>query len=406
MLWTRHALIVLGIVTLVGSCATVGDRDGDRKDQSGHFVGSIHNHTGYSDGKGRPENAFAAGKAVGLNYFFLTEHSELLNFPFRADEECLELKNLPDCAAFPPPGKTEWEDVKDQGKRASDPKIPYLGLRGFEWSSPTLGHLSVLLSSNFDPRSPFALTMNAFWRWFLLDSKLGGGSDGLGTFNHPSRERHPNPKLQTFEDFRYVPAADPRMVGLEVLNRDDDYSACYARALGKGWHLGAIGAGDNHDDWGRADRSRTVLIVNSKMSKEFTPEAVREALLARRFYATFDQTLRVAFKADGNWMGTRLRREPGTAITLTVEAQDAEAADPIRRIEIYGSGKPEPACDHRDRNIVLKETPIAAIDSNSPTARLEAQVFPPSGRESWYFAKVIQADGQVAYTSPVWVLVP
>jgi hypothetical protein len=201
-------------------------------------------------------------------------------------------------------------------------------------------------------------------------------------------------------------------VGLEVFNRAEDYSACYARALGKGWHVGAIGAADNHGDWGRPDRSRTTLIVNTTQFKRLSPEAVREALAARRFYATFDPNLRITYKADGNWMGTRLQREPGRAVVLTVSAEDPDPGDLIRRIEVYGSGQPEPTCDREqfdeagERKIVLKQTPVAATDFNAPTASIEVRVLPPSGRESWYFAKVIQADGQVAYTSPVWVTVP
>ena len=140
----------------------------------------------------------------------------------------------------------------DQGRIASDPAIPYLGRRGFEWSSPTLGHISVLLSSNYIGNGPTAPTMDAFWTWFLLDKNVGGGSNGLGVFNHPSREQHPIEKLETFEDFRYVAKADPRIVGLEIFNRNRDYSACFVRALHKGWHIGAIGAADNHDDWGRS----------------------------------------------------------------------------------------------------------------------------------------------------------
>jgi hypothetical protein len=224
------------------------------------FFGSIHHHTAYSDGEGRPEDAFAAGRNAGFNYFFLTEHSEWLEFPFKADEDCLD--DIFSCFAPPPPGKTEWEDIKDQGEMASDPTIPYLGLRGFEWSSPTLGHVGVLLSSNFIDNGPSARTMDDFWTWFLLDKNVGGGSNGLGVFNHPSEQQHPVEALRTFEDFRYVTEADPRMVGLEIFNENNDYSACFVRALQKGWHAGAIGAADNHDNWGRPDG--TVAKIDGK----------------------------------------------------------------------------------------------------------------------------------------------
>jgi hypothetical protein len=286
------------------------------------FFGSIHHHTGYSDGEGRPEEAFAAGRNAGFNYFFLTEHSEWLKFPFKARKECLaDPQNVPGCFVPPPPGKTEWEDIKDQGEIASDPTIPYLGLRGFEWSSPALGHINVLLSSNSIDNGPTALRMNAFWSWFLRHKDSGGGSNGLGVFNHPSEQKHPIKALRTFEDFHYVAEADPRMVGLEIFNRNDDYSACFVRALQKGWHVGVIGAADNHNDWGRLDRSLTVLIVDLGRFEEFTPAAVRNTLKARRFYATFDHNLHLIYTADGNWVGSRLKRAADQAVTLLVQGR-------------------------------------------------------------------------------------
>jgi hypothetical protein len=276
-----------------------------------------------------------------------------------------------------------------------------------------LGHINVLLSSNSIDNGPTALRMNAFWSWFLRHKDSGGGSNGLGVFNHPSEQKHPIKALRTFEDFHYVAEADPRMVGLEIFNRNDDYSACFVRALQKGWHVGAIGAADNHNDWGRLDRSLTVLIVDLGRFEEFTPAAVRNTLKARRFYATFDHNLHLIYTADGNWVGSRLKRAADQAVTLLVQAEDPDPGDRIKRIEIYGSADmPEPTCDFHqldedgDRKIVLKATPLAADDFDSESTSLKVNVIPPSGKESWYFAKVIQADGQIAYTSPIWITVP
>jgi hypothetical protein len=50
-----------------------------------------------------------------------------------------------------------------------------------------LGHVGVLLSSNFVDNGPFALTMDGFWAWFLLDKNVGGGSNGSGCSIIPRR---------------------------------------------------------------------------------------------------------------------------------------------------------------------------------------------------------------------------
>ena len=65
-----------------------------------------------------------------------------------------------------------------------------------------------------------------------------------------------------------------------------------------------------------------------------------------------------------------------------------------------------PTAIPKDPKIVLKAAPLATSDFDSESGFLEVSVIPPSGKESWYFAKVVQADGQVAYTSPIWVTVP
>jgi hypothetical protein len=255
--------------------------------------------------------------------------------------------------------------------------------------------------------------MDVFWRWFLLDAGLGGGDDGLGIFNHPSRETHPVAQFQTFEDFRYVPEADERMVGHEILNRGNDYSACFVRALGKGWHLGAIGAADNHDNWGRPDRSVTALLLPEGTA--LSEDSIREALLARRFYATFDRNLVLSVEAYGQTgdapqpMGSQLVIDPTTApegllkpAKILVRALDPDHGDLISRIELYGSETPTPTCDDSSGQITHQAEPVVAQDVNAQSGRLSFLLSPAAG-ESWFFAKVIEMDGDIAYTSPVWV---
>ena len=92
----------------------------------------------------------------------------------------------------------------------------------------------MLLSSNFVDNGPFALRMDDFLVWFLVDKNVGGGSNGSGC--HRNEDQYPVEVLRTFEDFRYVADADPRIV--EIFNENNDYSACFVRALQKGWQPG------------------------------------------------------------------------------------------------------------------------------------------------------------------------
>src|ERR671931_2369030 len=43
------------------------------------FYGDLHNHTGYSDGTGRPEEALRQMRERGLHFAAITDHGELLD---------------------------------------------------------------------------------------------------------------------------------------------------------------------------------------------------------------------------------------------------------------------------------------------------------------------------------------
>src|ERR1700712_5238530 len=72
---------------------------------------------------------------------------------------------------------------------------------------------------------------------------------------------------------------------------DDGARSPLVECLSKGWRPGLIGVTDEHgSDWGRPEgKGRTGLFV-----RELTREAVREALLARRTFATRLRGLRLA----------------------------------------------------------------------------------------------------------------
>src|SRR5918998_1752777 len=151
------------------------------------FEGAIHEHTAYSDGEPgtRPAHAFR-----------------------------------------------RWAAIAEQADAATDSS--FVGVRGFEWTNDRHGHINVLFSRNYTNAKVDLgyLSMDFFWRWFTKPPSLGGGADGLGTFNHPSRRTigdilpggllgflppAEQPGTQ-WDDFRHVPAADRRMVGMELFN--------------------------------------------------------------------------------------------------------------------------------------------------------------------------------------------
>src|SRR5919199_3160652 len=126
------------------------------------YFGDLHNHTAYSDGYGRPEEAYAQLRARGLDFAAITDHAELLAVPYAAREGASPEQLAR--SAPPPPGRTAWEDLAVQAAAASGPE--FLALRGFEFTSTVQGHVNVWGSADFVDADRLGHERIApLWRW-------------------------------------------------------------------------------------------------------------------------------------------------------------------------------------------------------------------------------------------------
>jgi predicted metal-dependent phosphoesterase TrpH len=359
-------------------------------------VGDPHSHTAYSDGAPdtRPADAYAAGRDAGLDFKAVTDHSEWLPTPVHADEACLDPRadRLPtDCVHSPtddPGGYRKWQATREQAAAATTEE--HLALPGFEWSSPYQGHVVVHGTEGYATAlETSGATMHGFWEWFTRDPAIGGGSDGIAFFAHPGREP------ETFEDFRYVPAAADRVVGCEVFNRDDRYfEGGLAAALDAGWRVGAVGSTDNHSaDLYRPDRPKTVLVAPG--DEPWTRETLEATLRDRRFYATYNETLQLRVTADGREMGSEVTAPPGSNVDIRVDVFDPADENAVEAIVLYTNGATEAArttLEDPDRGASLTHGATAPADG---TRWFVAEVLGPAGREG--------PDRGSAFASPVWV---
>jgi hypothetical protein len=213
--------------------------------------------------------------------------------------------------------------------------------------------------------------MRPLYEWLLRDPDLAdadlldtglvdGGADGLAGFNHPGRE------YGRFQEFTYDARLRKRFVSMEIFNRNDDYlfeghadgrTSPLCACLNAGWRTGLSGVTDEHGtDWGFPEgKGRTGLWV-----KEHSRAGVREAMRARRFFATrtsglrLDATLEMAgrrhrmgravpagsgratFRLDlargESWRGRLLHLQvlrPGTEVPVVTEVVPFRVGDPV-----------------------------------------------------------------------------
>jgi hypothetical protein len=372
-----------------------------------HYIGSLHEHSGYSDGfpGSQPRDYYASAKGYGLDFLGSGEHSDSADLPMVVSEECLA-PTIASCASAEDPADPDhgqdslrkWDATKEQAQAATTAN--FTGFRGFEWTSDRFGHINVYFSRN-DTNAKVDggyASMDTFYNWLTRDPLLEGGGDGLATFNHPGdKSQEPLPGLN-WNDFTYEPAADNQMAGIEVFNGNKDFGSYYSHALDKGWHLGAIGAEDKghdpsdgdgagDDDWGGPKWAKTVFIATDQ-----SEAGLREAMASRRMYAVQDNTIRMDFRAGGHPMGSRISREQGATIGLEFdlwhESVGTATSSPLDRVEFVTNG-----------GAIAAVAPIT--EGDGPDLTFDAPVV---AGESYYFARVIGADGKpLAFSSPVWI---
>lgn len=398
----------------------------------------LHNHTLLSDGDGRAEEAFASMRAAGLDVAAITDHSGVGKLQGDLCQGCAGAVGI---------DESEWRRLGELADTA-DEADAFVAIRGFEWSSPTLGHMNVWGSRTWtDPlatggigaattaaalvheggeplpgptaavvnellrRSPEnQASMAGFYEWLQADPDrpvVGGGGDALVGFNHPGRE------AGRFGFFAYEPRLADRVVSLELFNRGEDYlyeqvdrgaPSPLVECLDAGWRVGLIGVTDEHGtNWGfRRDLGRTGLWAPS-----LDRAGVRAAMRRRRFFATRERGLRVDAAANRTPMGSALDHVRGdVSFVLDVDG-GADWRGRAVRVQVLQTGRPMPTVvDEHD--VVLTgapmrfTVPIDRADGDWVVLRVTDPARPADPRAA-AFPAYAAAGHAVAYTSPFFL---
>jgi hypothetical protein len=303
-----------------------------RLEPAGPFlvVGDLHNHTTLSDGRGNPEAAFRQMLEAGLDVAALTDHASIP----RSQRDDLGLHQYPDDEALAVarmmPRSFDEEGWRRTGELAEAFDAPgtFTALRGFEWTEPWLGHVNVWFSDDWiDVGTPGSMS-GLFV--FLAEHE----PKALFGYNHPGREGGRHEEFALPQDPAELPA---RMVALEAFNRADDYlfglrgaGSALVACLDAGWRPGLIGCSDEHgSSFGLAGRGRTGIWVH-----DHSREGVREALGARRTFATREVGLRLDATLDGVRMGGVL---PGREVELAVDLAGSDYEGRTVELQVLAS---------------------------------------------------------------------
>lgn len=401
----------------------------------------LHNHTLFSDGDGDPAAAFASMRSTGLDVAALTDHAVLGGALGALASVCGS-----GCTSVRGIDQRSWQQSAELADGADDPGT-FTAIRGFEWSSPTLGHVNVWFGQDWvdpertgglvgiegipgyldelgDGATPIGepleelvtslpttgLSMAGFQAWLRRrpGGLLGGGADALAGFNHPGREPG------RFAAFAFDARLRDRLVSLELFNRDEDFLyegtdrgrvSPLTQCLDAGWRPGLLGVTDEHGtDWGTPlGKGRAGLWVT-----ELSRAGVREAMEARRFFATRERGLRVDATLAGVRMGGTVPHRSGPVeVQLDVEGASLPAGTPLV-VQVLRSGSPLPVVTDQvdvvvpaaDAPPIVFTTPVDEADGGWVVLRVVDPAGAPDAR-----ATADLGGRTVAYPSP-WYMEP
>ena len=359
----------------------------------------LHNHSTLSDGTGDPAEAFGSMRRSGLDVGALTDHANLATpIGHLLHGGVASWLGGIDAKAWRQTARLA-DSANDEGR--------FVALRGFEWSHPLLGHVSVWGTEAYThPLRSLGLDIRPLYDWLVDDD---GAAGGLAGFNHPGGRG-----AARFAGFRYHGGLGRRLVSLEMFNKTDDYlfagtdsgaDSPLTECLARGWHPALTGASDEHGaNWGvPAGKGRAGLFVS-----ELTRTGVREALLARRTFAARVKGLRLAATLAGVPMGGTVRHRSGSLpLLLDVELPPDQRGTPLS-VQVL---RPAASVPHIAVTVDLQapgpgEPPVGfpvhldAADGGWAVVRLSDPAAPADHRAPPDYAPLGRS---IAYSSPFWL---
>ncbi|MBZ0252411.1 MAG: CehA/McbA family metallohydrolase, partial [Candidatus Methylomirabilis sp.] len=330
------------------------------------YWGDTHGHTSLSDGAGTPED-----------YFHIARYVEDLDFVVLSDHDYI----VDDAV---------WKRIQGYTDRYYEPGA-FATLLGFEYSHK-LGDRTVVLRDTTmpmyrrnEPDADHPLKMFEAYR----------GKGAIAIPHHPPAAFRPvnwkfhDPEVQRLVEIYSLHGRSEYYGNLNPITSrtpaGEKYTTRYGvinlrersvqDALARGYRVGIIASGDKHD--GHPGNLGVVGVY----AAELTREAVYDALYHRRVYASTNARAYVDFQVDGRMMGEEFTGDAPPTIEATVVGEA-----PIETLELVKNGRVIFIHDGDDF-----EESFTYVDQE------------PRGATSYYYLRVTQQDGEMLWTSPVWM---
>lgn len=368
------------------------------------FWGEIHIHSNLSDGKGSPmKNLRHARDVVDLDFAAITDHAKDLNqekwkITKNSTEELNQPNNFVTLLGFEwthPSGTAVWEPLVRKGLSISDLDFPVYGHRNIYYKEGN--------GEYFAWNDPESDTPDKLW-----DRLREQEAQSLVIPHHPASHVFPvdweyfNPEFERLVEI-YSMWGSSECSALQDNDRPivrgggetSESKGSHVRdALNKGCRVGIIAGSDGHDGHGGRTRHHIHNLtehegpfypsgITGVYAEELTREAIWDALWDRRCFGTTGSKIQVEFSLNDHRMGSEIHQSNAPNANLKIEVHGT--AD-VKKVELIENGS-------------IRKT----FKGNSPEFEQEVEISLPRERPLHYYVRVSQTDGELAWSSPIWI---
>jgi hypothetical protein len=329
----------------------------------------LHGHSQISDGTGTPSDYFDYARNVAaLDVSALTDHD---HWGMRS------LDRAPDL----------WQTIQ-QAVEAHHAPGRFVTLLGYEWTSWLHGHRHVLYFENegevYSSIDAAYETPDLLWRALEGQAAMTFAHHSAGGPISTNWRYVPDPILEPLTEIVSVHGSSESLDSPGSIY--NPVPGNFVRdALGAGYRFGFIGSGDSHD----GHPGLTTIAASGQgglaaiLSEDRTRAGVLAAMRARRVYATNGVRIYLDVRIDDQPMGTTLAPAEGMPKNHLVSI-DVVGTGPIDRVDIIRSGI------------------TATISGEGRPVFQHSRVIPRLQPGEFHYVRVIQQNGGVAWSSPIY----
>ncbi len=330
----------------------------------------LHGHTAVSDGSGTPQDYFDYARDVAaLDIAALTDHDHW-GMLFLDEEPAIWEQNVAAARAAERPGQ-------------------FLALPGYEYTDWIGGHRHVLF---FGASTPL---FSAFDGRYDTPQKLREalrGQDALIVPHHPAGgpiaidwNTPPDAELEPVVEICSAHGSSEALDSPRVIH--SPRPGHFVRdALESGRRFGFVGSGDGHDGHpGLAWKGPHYPTGGSVaiLTDDFSHAGVRDALRARRCYATSGPRILMRFAIGKSRMGGVLSAQ--------------EALDAPLFLQVLGTA------GIKTVDVVMRGERVTSLAADGQLEFAVSATLGDLRAGDWVYARVVQVDGGMAWSSPIFI---